>query len=146
MGSKRSWSVPSKHLILSGGSCLMEIGFCIDIKDGEAAIDAFADDYAFLAWASIDLYEATFKPDYLRRALELNHIFFEIFGDEENGGFFFSVNDADLPMGRQKLWYDGAVPSANSAAFLNLIRLGRFTGNPSFEEKAQKLGSFSQRS
>tara|TARA_R110000868_G_scaffold1211_2_gene9316 strand:- start:36981 stop:38999 length:2019 start_codon:yes stop_codon:yes gene_type:complete len=109
-------------------------------KDGEAVIEAFADDYAFLIWAGIELYEATFETKYLQLALDLNSHFLDVFWDEENGGFYFSVNDSDQPLGRQKQIYDGAVPSSNSVAFLNLIRLSRFSGNTSLEEKANQLG------
>ncbi|MBO6525319.1 MAG: thioredoxin domain-containing protein [Balneolaceae bacterium] len=113
-------------------------------KEGETAIEAFADDYAFLIWAGIELYEATFNSEYLGKAIEWNKQLLNIFWDEEHGGFFFSVNDSDQPLGRQKQIYDGAVPSSNSVAFLNLIRLGRFTGNSKLEEKANQLGqSFS---
>ena len=109
-------------------------------KDGEVAIESFSDDYAFLSWAGIELYEATFKSRYLELALQWNQRLLDVFWDDENGGFFFSVNDADQPLGRQKQIYDGAVPSSNSVAFLNLIRLGRFTGNTELEEKANQLG------
>ncbi|MEQ9309977.1 MAG: thioredoxin domain-containing protein [Balneolaceae bacterium] len=109
-------------------------------KEGEVAIEAFADDYAFLAWAGIELYETTFEPKYLKSALQYSQQLLNVFWDEENGGFFFSVNDADQPLGRQKQIYDGAVPSSNSVAFMNLIRLGRFTGNTELEEKADQIG------
>ncbi len=111
-------------------------------KEGEAAIEAFADDFVFMIWAGIELYETTFKPGFLNTAINLNQEFINTFWDEEHGGFFFSVNDADQPLGRQKQIYDGAVPSSNSTALLNLIRLGRFTGDTSLEEKANDLGKF----
>ena len=111
-------------------------------KDGEAAITAFADDYAFMIWAGIELYEATFNAEYLETALELNKSFIADFWDEEPGAFFFTAQDTDPILGRQKQIFDGAVPSANSVALLNLIRLSRFTGDPSFEEKADIMGRF----
>lgn len=111
-------------------------------KDGETAIKAFADDYAFMIWAGIELYEATFKTQYLKNAIQLNEALINIFWDKEHGGFFLSVDDKDQPLGRQKQIYDGAVPSSNSTALLNLIRLGRFTGDTSLEEKANDLGKF----
>ncbi|GAB5407913.1 MAG: thioredoxin domain-containing protein [Balneolaceae bacterium] len=111
-------------------------------KEGESAIEAFADDHSFLIWAGIELYEVTFETSYLKEAIELNAHFVANFWDDEYGGFFFSVNDADQPLGRQKQIYDGAAPSSNSTALLNLIRLARFTGDSSLEEKANKLGKF----
>lgn len=109
-------------------------------KDQESAIEGFADDYAFIIWAGIELYEATFKSKYLKKAVECNSTFLNVFWDNDEHGFFFSVNDADQPLGRQKQIYDGAIPSSNSVALLNLIRLGRFTGNTVLEEKANLLG------
>lgn len=111
-------------------------------KDGDTAIPAFADDYAFMSWATLELYEATFKTDYLTKALKLNEQFINTFWDDEKGGFYFSVNDKDQPLGRQKQIYDGAIPSANSVAMLNLLKLGRITGNTKLEEKANALGQF----
>lgn len=109
-------------------------------KNNDTAIEAFADDYTFLIWASIELYEATFKPKYLKKALELNEQLISRFWDNEKSGFFLSVKDNDQPLGRQKQIFDGAIPSSNSVAFQNLIRLGRFTGDTNLEEKANQLG------
>ncbi|RNC84693.1 MAG: thioredoxin domain-containing protein [Balneola sp.] len=109
-------------------------------KDREAEINAFADDYAFLIWASLELYESTFNSDYLNKAIELNTHFLNEFWDEKAGGLFFSIDDKDQPLGRQKQIYDGAIPSSNSVSLLNLVRLARFTGDTSLDEKAQELG------
>lgn len=111
-------------------------------KDGDAAIDGFADDYAFLTWASIELYEATFKTEYLTHALELNRIFIDRFWDKTDGGFYLSNYDEDQPLGKQKQIYDGAVPSSNSVAMLNLIRLSRLTGQTELEELANQIGTY----
>lgn len=109
-------------------------------KDGEAGIEAMADDYAFLIWALIECYQATFEPRYLEQALHWNKVFSDIFWDEENGGYFFSMQQDDQIYGPQKQLYDGAVPSSNSVALNNLIRLSRLTGKTELEDKAQKLG------
>jgi uncharacterized protein YyaL (SSP411 family) len=108
-------------------------------REGEAAVDGFLDDYAFFIWGLIELYEATFRVDYLRAALELNDLLIEKFWDETEGGFYFTaVDSADLPV-RTKQPYDGALPSGNSVAMYNLLRLGRITADPSLEEKAARL-------
>lgn len=109
-------------------------------KDGEAGIDAMADDYAFLIWALIECYEATFKPEYLEQALSWNKKFSDVFWDTENGGYFFSMQQEDQIYGPQKQLYDGAVPSSNSVSLCNLIKLSRLTGKTELEEKAQKIG------
>lgn len=109
-------------------------------RDGEAAVMAFLDDYAFLAWGLIELYEATFKVSYLRAALDITDIMVEHFQDKEKNGFYFTADDAEELIFRKKEIYDGAVPSGNSVAMLNLLRLGRMTGNADLEEKAAQTG------
>jgi hypothetical protein len=107
-------------------------------RDGEAAIRAHADDYAFLIWGLLELYEATFEPRHLEAALALNDEFVSRFWDDE-GGFYFSADDAEGLLTRRKDVYDGAVPSANSVGMLNLLRLGRLTADPELEVKASAL-------
>jgi len=108
-------------------------------RDGEAAIPAFLDDYAFLAWGLVELYEAGFEPVHLLRAIELNNMMLERFWDHENGGLFFSADDAEGMLVRTKEFYDGAIPSGNSVAMLNLLRLSHITGNALYEQKAAHL-------
>jgi uncharacterized protein YyaL (SSP411 family) len=109
-------------------------------KDDEAGIPAMADDHAFLIWAYIELYQATFNPEYLQEAVKWNQQFLDQFWDEDNGGFFFSIIDEDQVYGRQKQIFDGAIPSSNSVAMLNLIRLSRLTGDTKMEEFADEIG------
>ncbi|SHE77907.1 hypothetical protein SAMN05443144_103162 [Fodinibius roseus] len=108
-------------------------------RKGEAGIDAHADDYAFLIWGLIELYEATFKSRYLSRAVELNNTFMARFWDPDNGGYFFTSRSGEELLGRKKEIYDGALPSSNSVAMMNLLRLGRLTGNTGWEEKADQI-------
>jgi uncharacterized protein YyaL (SSP411 family) len=108
-------------------------------RDGEAAIGAFLDDYAFLTWGLIEVYETTFESSYLQRAVDLNTMMLEHFWDGEGGGFYFTADDADKVLVRKKEIYDGAVPSGNSVAMLNLLRLARLTGHQEYEEKAAAL-------
>ena len=105
-------------------------------KDGDVAIGAFLDDYAYLVWALIEMYEATFKPEYLELGKNLTLDLLEKFWDEKEGGFFFTGVDSEELLVRKKDAYDGAMPSGNSVAALNLIRLARFLGDPELEEKA----------
>ncbi|MFC1865671.1 thioredoxin domain-containing protein [Chloroflexota bacterium] len=109
-------------------------------RDGEAALTAHVDDYAFLIYGLLELYEATFEVYYLETALGLNEDLIRYFWDNENGGFFFTADDGERLLVRQKEIYDGAVPSGNSVAMLNLLRLGRITARTDFEEKAAKIG------
>lgn len=109
-------------------------------KDDEAGIMAMADDHAFLIWGYIELYGSTFKPKYLQKAIEFNKKFMDLFWDEKNGGFYFSISDEDQVYGRQRQIFDGAIPSSNSTAMMNLIRLSRLTGNTELEDYADKIG------
>lgn len=108
-------------------------------RDGECAITGFADDYAFLGLALIELYECTFNPRYLAEALAAMKTFRDHFLDQENGGFFFTADDAEALLVRDKVIYDGALPSANSVACEVLLRLSRLTGTTEHEELAAAL-------
>jgi uncharacterized protein YyaL (SSP411 family) len=110
-------------------------------RDGEAAIPGYLDDYAFLIWGLIELYEATFEARWLSEALELAGSMIELFGDSDNekGGFFFTGSDAEKLIVRTKEIYDGAVPSGNSVAALCLLKLGRMTGRTDLESIADDL-------
>ncbi len=109
-------------------------------RDGQAKIHGYLDDYAFMIWGLIELYEATFEISYLKTAIELNRTLLSQFWDERGGGFYFSPDDGEELLTRQKEIYDGAVPSGNSVSMFNLIRLGRITANQEFVEKAESIG------
>ncbi len=114
-------------------------------RDGETAIPALLDDYSFLIAALIDLYESDFNTTYLEKAISLNENLIHHFWDESIGGFFFAADDNKDLLVRQKEIYDGAVPSGNSVALLNLLRLARITGNTNLEAKANSITeAFSQ--
>jgi uncharacterized protein YyaL (SSP411 family) len=90
-------------------------------RDGQISHPGYADDYTFLIWGLIELYETTYKPDYLRKALSLNEALLKLFWDEENGGLFIYGSDREQLIARPKEVYDGAAPSGNSVAAYNLI-------------------------
>ncbi len=106
---------------------------------GEAAYPGYLDDYAFLVWALIELYEATFDVSCLEEALALNEAMIRIFGDEQGSGLYFTGNGNEPLITRSKDVYDGALPSGNSVAALNFLRLGRLTGNVDLEQRAEQL-------
>tara|TARA_R100001143_G_scaffold53522_1_gene49013 strand:- start:15398 stop:17470 length:2073 start_codon:yes stop_codon:yes gene_type:complete len=109
------------------------------LKDGDAAIAGMADDYAFLVYGLIELYQATFKPIYLETAINIQERFDDLFYDKEFGGYFFTSKTAVPLLGRQKEIYDGAIPSSNSVAALNLSRLFSMTGKSDYNDQFQKL-------
>jgi uncharacterized protein YyaL (SSP411 family) len=105
----------------------------------EAGIPASLDDYAFLIWGLLDLYETVFDVKYLKKALLLNEIMMEHFWDQDQGGMFFSADDAKDLLLRKKEYYDGAIPSGNSIAMHNLLRLMHLSGRTELEERAWEL-------
>jgi len=113
-------------------------------RDGEAAYPAYLDDYAFLAWGLLELYQATFKVKYLEEAIRLTREMHALFWDRENGGFYFSADDQDEALGaRGKEIADLAIPSGNSVAAWNLLHLSRLTGAEDFKDLAyRQLCSF----
>jgi len=110
-------------------------------REGEAAILGFLDDYAFLTWGLIELYHATFKTQYLETAMEFTETLLGKFWDRNNDGFFFTSEESEELLQRQMDAYDGAIPSGNSIAMYNLIRLGRMIGKPEYEEKSARIGA-----
>jgi uncharacterized protein YyaL (SSP411 family) len=104
-------------------------------RDKEAALKAYLDDYAFLVWGFLELYETTFFPEFLKKAVFLTGEMIALFGDER-GGFFFTGHDAEGLIARPVEVFDGATPSGNSVAALNLLRLAHFTGNNAYRELA----------
>src|SRR3990172_7818706 len=115
-------------------------------REGEAAVLANVNDYAFLIWGLIELYESTFEVRYLKNAIDLSNDLIKHFWDEKEGGFYFTADDSEELLIRWKDVYDGALPSGNSVAMLNFIRLARMTGNPKFQETAlQIVKTFSRR-
>jgi uncharacterized protein YyaL (SSP411 family) len=110
-------------------------------RDSSADICAHVDDYAFFIWGLLELYEATFEVRYLKVAITLNQLFISHYWDSKNGGFYFTADDGEELIVRRKEIYDGAIPSGNAVAMLNLLRLSRYTGNIDFEIKASQIAS-----
>ena len=105
-------------------------------REGEAAVPGMLDDYAFLIWGLLELYEATFDAGTLKTALEIADNTVNHFHDEKDGGFFFAADDGEEILFRQKDSYDGAIPSGNSVIMLDLLRLSRITGRSDLEQTA----------
>ncbi|MCA1183957.1 thioredoxin domain-containing protein [Bacillus licheniformis] len=108
-------------------------------RDGEVKNKGFIDDYAFLLWAYIELYEASLDLTDLRKAKKLEADMKGLFWDEEHGGFYFTGSDAEALIVRDKEVYDGALPSGNGVLAVQLSRLGRLTGDLSLHDQAAKM-------
>ncbi|MEN8199880.1 MAG: thioredoxin domain-containing protein [Thermodesulfobacteriota bacterium] len=112
-------------------------------RDGEARYPAGLDDYSFLIQGLLDLYTARQMPSRLRQAMELTELQIQLFADER-GGFYDTPSSTTL-LARMKSGYDGAEPSGNSVAAINLLRLAILTGNREWQQRAEKsIGSFTK--
>ena len=110
-------------------------------REGEAVVPAFADDYAFLSWGMLELYEATFDVIYLKQSLELIDGLVARFWDPVAGGSFQTAQGGKEAIARKKPLEDGVLPSANSVALLVLLKLNRITGKVEYEKKAEAIST-----
>lgn len=108
-------------------------------RQGESRYQAYLDDYAFIIWALIEVYEGTKDYFYIKKALELNKQMIELFLDKEKGGLFLYGKDSEELILRPKDIYDGAIPSGNSVAAMNMLRLFKITGDINLKEEAESI-------
>lgn len=107
-------------------------------RDGEAAYPAYVDDYAFFVWGLLELYEASFDTGTLARAFELNRQMLDLFWDETSGGLYFYGKDGEELFVRNKEVYDGAMPSGNSVAACNLLKIARLSSDAELSRIAER--------
>ena len=106
-------------------------------KDGDARLNAYLEDHAFLLEALLTLYEATFERRWFERARALADEMIARFGDPERGGFFSTSADHERLIARRKEIGDHPIPSGNSAAALGLLRLAALTGERPYARQAE---------
>jgi hypothetical protein len=111
-------------------------------RQGQVAYPGFLEDYAFLIWGLIELYETLFDVYFLEQALFLNDRLIDLFWDEQQGGCYYTPRGGEELILKEKDLYDGAVPSGNSVAVLNFLRLARMSGRTDLEEKAERMFRF----
>jgi uncharacterized protein len=105
-------------------------------KDGEAKLNGYLEDHAFLVEALISLYEATFDERWFAAAREIADFTIEHFADEENGGFFETAGYHERLVARRKDLEDNPIPAGNSSAAYGLLRLALLTGEYDYERRA----------
>jgi uncharacterized protein len=130
--AKSSLQFIEKHLKVDGR-------LMVRYREGEVKNKGFIDEYAYLLWAYVELYEATFEIDYVRKAKSLVEEMFTLFWDENNGGFFFIGQDQESILTREKEVYDGALPSGNNVALVMLARLASLTGEIHYLERVEEM-------
>lgn len=131
--AKKAADFVSKELVDDKGRLLRRY------RDGEAALPGYLDDYAFLVYGLINLYEACFDDEYLLQAIDFNRKMVDLFWDGQKEVFDFSGAGNEELLGAGSDFYDGAIPAGNSVALLNIIKLGRITGKPEYQEMAERL-------
>ena len=114
-------------------------------REGRVLEAGFAEDYAFLIQGLLDVYEATFEIGWLQWAVDLQGIMDRLFWDEAGGGYFSSAEGDPHLLVRMKEDYDGAEPSANSVAALNLLRFSRMIGDDDAAKKVERIFALSSR-
>ncbi|MFA6239794.1 MAG: thioredoxin domain-containing protein [Candidatus Hydrogenedentales bacterium] len=108
-------------------------------RNGESRVPGYLDDYAFMAVALTDLYEATFDLRWLEAADAFAKTLLDQFWDPNGGGFFFTTADHRDVLLRTKPTYDGAEPSGNSMAAFALLRLAKLTDNKTYAGKGEEI-------
>lgn len=106
-------------------------------RHGTAKLDAYLDDYACLANGLMSLYEATFDATHLAEAARLLDIVLAHFADPQAGGFFYTADDHEQLIARNKDATDASVPSASGMTAFALARLGKFTGEQKYIAAAE---------
>ncbi len=114
-------------------------------RNNKAAINAHLDDYAFISWGLLEIYEASFEAEYLSKCIDLMNIMVDDYWDDKNGGFFLGSDQSEKLIVRTKTAYDGAIPSGNSVAVMNMLKLSRITGDVKWADLAEKtIRAFSE--
>ncbi|HET9703329.1 MAG TPA: thioredoxin domain-containing protein [Vicinamibacterales bacterium] len=115
-------------------------------RQGDAAIDGYAEDYAYLVWGLLELFQATGDPQWLTFARELHARHDELFWDPVAGGWFSTTGDDPSVLLRMKEDYDGAEPAPSSIAAMNALTLAHLTGEQGYADRAaEAIGSFGGR-
>jgi uncharacterized protein YyaL (SSP411 family) len=107
-------------------------------RDGDAAIDAYAEDYAYLIWGLLELFQATGSGAWLEWVLALQQRQNELFWDDADGAWFSTTGSDPTVLLRLKEDYDGAEPSASSVSALNSLILAHLTGDEAHRQKAER--------
>lgn len=92
-------------------------------RDGEVKVNGYLDDYVYMIWGLLELYQTTLDSSLLEWALKLNQVIFDKFRDNTNGGFYLTSSDTEKVLIRKKDAQDASLPSGNAVAFLNLLQL-----------------------
>jgi uncharacterized protein YyaL (SSP411 family) len=108
-------------------------------KDGNSKLNAYLDDYAFYTAGLLDLFAVDSKQEYLDKAIKYTDFMLEHFWDKKEENLFFASDDHEKLIVRTKNFYDLAIPSGNSVAASNLLRLYHYTQNNDYLDRSVKI-------
>ncbi|MCB0830519.1 MAG: thioredoxin domain-containing protein [Solirubrobacterales bacterium] len=108
-------------------------------RHGEARLNAYLEDHAFLLEALLDLYQADFNPAVFDRARAVAETMIDRFADPARGGFFTTSHDHEELIARRKDVGDHPIPSGSSSAALGLLKLSALTGEATYRRKAEEV-------
>jgi uncharacterized protein YyaL (SSP411 family) len=115
-------------------------------RAGHAAIDGYAEDYAYLIFGVLELFQASGDPQWLAWARDLQARQDELFWDSESGGWFSTTGADPSVLVRMKEDYDGAEPAPTSVSAMNLLTLAHLTGERAYTDRAtEAIASFGGR-
>jgi len=107
-------------------------------RDGQAEIEGYAEDYAYLIAGLIELFQADPAPMWLEWAIALQHRQDELFWDDAGGGWFSTTGRDPSVLLRMKEDYDGAEPTASSVSVLNLIVLSHLVSDDRWRDRIER--------
>ena len=107
-------------------------------RDGVAKYNGYLDDYAFLVRGLLGLHQATSEETWLNEAKVLTDTMNQLFWDDKNGGFYFTLANQKHLVVRTKNPYDSALPSGNAVAVNNLLTIAQLIGERDYLDKAKK--------
>ena len=110
--------------------------FLVRFREGESIGSGILEDYAFMGFGFLELYNASFDIQYLEKLIRTAELMVEYFEDEENGGYYLYASDAEKLLIRPKEIYDGALPSGNSMVGYLLVNLAHLTGETVWIERS----------
>jgi uncharacterized protein YyaL (SSP411 family) len=131
--AERAAGFVERHLWLAESKTLLR-----RYREGDAGVDGYAEDYAYLTFGLVELFQATGDPHWLEWALTLQARMDELFWDDAGGGWFSTTGRDPSVLLRLKETYDGAEPAASSVAVLNLLALSHLTGDAAMARRVER--------
>jgi uncharacterized protein len=115
-------------------------------KDGQSKLNGYLEDYAFYASGLLDLFAADSREEYLSKSIKYTDFMLQHFWDEKEGNLFFTSDDHEQLISRTKNFYDLAIPSGNSTAASNLLKLYHYSQKKEYLDKAVSIMKAGSRS